>query len=54
VISYMKILDEKMPELQIVIARSKNAMTERVVGMEDEEGAALAETGSYSNLPWGT
>jgi hypothetical protein len=36
-----------------VIAKSKLAMTERVMGVEDELGAVLAELGSGTELPGG-
>jgi hypothetical protein len=53
--SYLSILDHKMRELQEVVAKSKLAMTEIVIGVEveDDLGAVMAEMGSGNEIPGG-
>jgi hypothetical protein len=46
-------LDKKLPELQTIMATSKLEMAERVMGVEDELGAVVAELGSGTELPGG-
>jgi hypothetical protein len=53
VCAYLDMLDEKLPELQEVIVKSKLATTERVIGVEDELGDVVADLGSVTELPGG-
>jgi hypothetical protein len=53
VCAYLAMLYQKLPELQKVIAKSKFAMTEMVLGVEDELGDVVAELGSGTEVPGG-
>jgi hypothetical protein len=46
-------LDSKLPELQEIIATSKAAVSDRLVILEDELGAAMADVGSGDDVPGG-
>jgi hypothetical protein len=43
--SYVQMLDSKLPELQEIIATSKVAVADRVMILEDELGAVMADVG---------
>jgi hypothetical protein len=52
--AYLAMSDQKLPEIQeVVIAKTKVAMTEKVMGVEDELGAVVAELGSGTEVPGG-
>jgi hypothetical protein len=51
--TYIKMLDTKLPELQEVMANSEEALTDRILGVEDELGATLAELGTGDGVPGG-
>jgi hypothetical protein len=53
VCAYLVMLDQKLPELQEVIAESKLDMMEKVMAVEDELGAVVAELGSGIEIPGG-
>jgi hypothetical protein len=46
-------LDQKLPELQDLIAKEKVAMVEREMGVEENLGDVMAELGSGTELPGG-
>jgi hypothetical protein len=46
-------LDKTLPELQMIMAKSKLEMAERVMGAEDNLGAVVAELVSGIELPGG-
>jgi hypothetical protein len=50
---YLAMLENKLPELQEGIAKSKLAMTEIVMGVEDKVGDVVAELGSGTEVPGG-
>jgi hypothetical protein len=50
---YLAMLDKHLPELQEVIAKLRSAISEIVIGVEDELGAVVAELGSGTELPGG-
>jgi hypothetical protein len=52
--SYVQMLDSKLPELQEIIATSKAAVPDRLMILEDELGAVVAEVGSSDDVPGGT
>jgi hypothetical protein len=46
-------LDSKLPELQEIIATSKAAVSDRLMILEDELGAVMADVGSGDDVPGG-
>jgi hypothetical protein len=46
-------LNTKLQELQEVMANSEKALTDRLLGVEDELGATLAELGTGDRVPGG-
>jgi hypothetical protein len=46
-------LNTKLSELQEVMANSEEALTDRLLGVEDELGATLAELGTVDGVPGG-
>jgi 16S rRNA G527 N7-methylase RsmG len=42
-----------LPELQEIIFASRTALSERLMGVEDELGTALADLGSGEGIPGG-
>jgi hypothetical protein len=51
--SYIQMLDYKLPELQYIIVASKDAMSRRIMGVEDEVGSVLADLGTEKDVPEG-
>jgi hypothetical protein len=51
--SYVQMLDSKQPALQDIIATSKAAGVDRLMIMEDDLGAFMADVGSRENAPGG-
>jgi hypothetical protein len=51
--SYVQILDSKMPELQEITATSKAAVADRLMILEDELGAVMADVGPGDGVPGG-
>jgi hypothetical protein len=51
--SYVQMLDSKLPELQEIIATSKGAVADRLMILEDELGAVMADVGSGDDVPGG-
>jgi hypothetical protein len=51
--TYVQMLNTKLPELQEVMANSEEALTDRLLGVEDELGATLAELGTGDGVPGG-
>jgi hypothetical protein len=51
--TYVQMLDNKLPELQEVMASLEEALTDRLLGVEDELGANLAELGTGDSVPGG-
>jgi hypothetical protein len=46
-------LDSKLPELQEIIATSKAAVSDRLMILEDELGAVMADVGPGDDVPGG-
>jgi hypothetical protein len=46
-------LNTKLPELQEIMAHSEEALRDRLLGVEDEMGATLAELGTGDGVPGG-
>jgi hypothetical protein len=51
--SYMQMLDSKLSELQEIIATSKAAVFDRLMILEDDLGAVMADVGSGDDVPGG-
>jgi hypothetical protein len=51
--TYVQMLNTKLPELQEIMAHSEEALTDRLLGVEDELGATLAELGTGYGVPGG-
>jgi hypothetical protein len=51
--SYMQMLDSKLPELQEIITTSNAAVSDRLMILEDELGAVMADVGSGDGVPGG-
>jgi hypothetical protein len=51
--TYVQMLNTKLPELQEVMANSEEALTDRLLGVEDELGATLAELGTGDGVTAG-
>jgi hypothetical protein len=51
--SYVKMLDSKLPELQEIIATSKATVSDRLMILEDELGAVMADVGPGDDVPGG-
>jgi hypothetical protein len=51
--TYIQMLNDKLPELQEIMASSEEVLAGRLLGVEDELGAALAELGSGDSVPGG-
>jgi hypothetical protein len=51
--TYIKMLNTKLPEFQEVTADSEEALTDRLLGVEDELGATLVELGTGDGVPGG-
>jgi hypothetical protein len=51
--AYVQMLNTKLLELQEVMANSEEALTDRLLGVEDELGATLAELGTGDGVPGG-
>jgi hypothetical protein len=51
--TYVKMLNTKLPELQEIMAHSEEALTDRLLGVEDELGTTLAELGTGDGVPGG-
>jgi hypothetical protein len=51
--TYVQMLNTKLPELQEVMVNSEEALTDRLLGVEDELGATLAELGTGDGVPGG-
>jgi hypothetical protein len=51
--SYVQMLESKLPELQEIIATSKAAVSDRLMILEDEIGAVMADVGSGDDVPGG-
>jgi hypothetical protein len=51
--SYVQMLDSKLPELQEFIATSKVAVADRLMILEDELGAVMADVGFGDDVPGG-
>jgi hypothetical protein len=51
--SYVQMLDSKLPELQEIIATSKATVSVRLMILEDELGAVMADVGSGDDVPGG-
>jgi hypothetical protein len=49
--TYVHMLNDKLPELQEIMANSQEVLAGRLLGVEDELGAALAELGSGDSVP---
>jgi hypothetical protein len=47
-------LDSKLPELQEIVATSKVTVADRLMILEDELGAVMADVGPGDNVPGGT
>jgi hypothetical protein len=52
--TYVQMINTKLPELQEVMANSEEALTDRLLGVEDELGATFAELGTGDGVPGGT
>jgi hypothetical protein len=46
-------LNDKLPELQEIMANSEEVLAGRFLGVEDELGSTLDELGSSDNVPGG-
>jgi hypothetical protein len=46
-------LNTRLPELQEIMANSEEVLTDWLLGVEDELGAALAELGTSNGVPGG-
>jgi hypothetical protein len=53
VCTYAQLLSARLPELQEILFASKTALSERLMGVEDELGAALADMGTGEGIPGG-
>jgi hypothetical protein len=51
--AYVQMLDSKLSELQDMIATSKAAVTDRLMILEDELGAVMADVGPGNDVPGG-
>jgi hypothetical protein len=51
--TYEQILNNKLPELQEIMANSEDVLAGRLLGVEDELGATLVELGSGDSIPGG-
>jgi hypothetical protein len=51
--TYVKMLNDKLPELQEIMANWEDVLAGRLIGVEDELGATLAELGSGDSIPGG-
>jgi hypothetical protein len=51
--TYVHMLNNKLPELQEVMANSEEALLDRLLGVEDEMGATLAKLGTGDSVPGG-
>jgi hypothetical protein len=51
--SYVQMLDSELPELQEIIATSKAAVADRLMILEDELGAVVADVGPGDDAPGG-
>jgi hypothetical protein len=51
--TYVQMLNDKLPELQEIMANLEEVLTGRLLGVEDELGATLAELGSGDSVPGG-
>jgi hypothetical protein len=50
---YVQLLSTRLPELQETLFTSKTALSERLMGVEDELGAALVDLGTGEGIPGG-
>jgi hypothetical protein len=50
---YVQMLSTRLPELQEILFTSKTALSERLMGVEDELGAALVDLGNREGIPGG-
>jgi hypothetical protein len=53
VCTYIQLLNRRLPELHEIIFASKSTLSERIMGVEDELGAALADLGTGEGVPGG-
>jgi hypothetical protein len=53
VCTYVQLLNMILPELQEIIFASKVALSEHLMGVEDELGAALADLDTEESVPRG-
>jgi hypothetical protein len=51
--TYVQMLNTRLPELQEIMANSEEVATDRLLGVEDELGAALTELGNGDGAPGG-
>jgi hypothetical protein len=51
--TYVQMLNNKLPELQKIMANLEEVLAGRLLGVEDKPGAALAELGSGDSVPGG-
>jgi hypothetical protein len=51
--TYVQMLNDKLPELQEIMANLEEVLTGRLLGVEDELGVTLAELGSGDSEPGG-
>jgi hypothetical protein len=51
--TYLHMLNGKLPELKEILANSEDVLAGRLLGVEDELGATLAELGSGDSIPGG-
>jgi hypothetical protein len=51
--TYVQMLNTKLPELQEIMAHSEEALPDRLLGVEDELGATLAELGTGDGVSGG-
>jgi hypothetical protein len=51
--TYVQMLNARLPELQEIMANSEEVLVGRILGVEDELGAALAELGNGDSVPGG-
>jgi hypothetical protein len=50
---YVHMINTRLPELQEIMANSEEVLMDRLLGVEDELGAALAELGTDDGVPRG-
>jgi hypothetical protein len=51
--TYVQMLNTKLPVLQEIMAHCEEALTDRLLGVEDELGATLSELGTGDGVPGG-